>query len=169
MVLPDPFGEAVGFCLPCWVYQFLPASVHFLLVSFCCSLPLTWVTFSRSSSGLSLPLCGSLRGVPLYGREHLHPGAPLPPSASSTASTALCLQEHHLPLKGAACVFTFQRWLFLALDFSWPPSTPVMYSATKPLPFTPKAQGPSACSGDLHAAHLISFRISILTGKASES
>lgn len=152
LVCPNPLGEATGFCLPCRVYCFLSASACFLLVSFCCSLPLTWVTLGRSPSGVSLPQCGSLRGVPLYGRECIQPRTPLSPAPSSTASPAPHLQEHHLSLKAATCFLkhawaraprapqmgrsfwqvmghfhVFQRWLGLALDSSWPPSTLVIH------------------------------------------
>lgn len=58
-VCPNLFGEATGFCLPRLVYWFPLASACFLLVSLCCSWPLTWVTLGRSPSGCPCPSVGS--------------------------------------------------------------------------------------------------------------
>lgn len=190
-VCPNPFGEATGFCLPCLVYWFPLASACFLLVSLCCSWPLTWVTLGGSPSGCPCPSVG-------LSEVSLSMAGSASPAASSTASTAPCLQEHHFSLKAATCFLKyvwarapcapqmgrsfgqvrgcshmFQRWLGLALDSSWLPSTLVIPCYQTPAMY-------AQCTGslcrlccplcrDLHAAHWISFRISILTGKASES
>jgi len=107
-VWPNPFGEAAGFCLPCWVYKFLLVSACFLLVSLCLLLGSPLAIVPQVCPCPSVGCQQSLRGVPLYGRESHQPRTPPPPPAtSSSASPAPRLQEHHLSLKAAACFLKY--------------------------------------------------------------
>lgn len=126
-------------------FQLLHAFCWFPSAVFCLLL-------GCSPSGLSLAQCGLPTGhspsevSPSVAERASSQEPPLSPAAFSTASPAPRLQEHHLSLKTPTCLsqatmcssdgqqlrqvmgcfHMFQRRLCLALDSSWPPSTPVI-------------------------------------------